>query len=211
MRRHGIIIATLVLTVGTTAQASPILDQSHYVSGDFAHIIELTQTLAQSFTVGISGTLVRFTAEIARVDNPIPVFGIDWELREPDSAGLPKGPLLASGTLAPADVPTTFRFVPIDLTPFSIPVSVGDRYVVVLSTLSEPTRPGGGLNPYAWLLGDEYPRGNEFVKFTFCCDWSGPQPFSLGFETFVEPVPEPSALMLFGLAVTARAIRVRRR
>lgn len=208
--RELCIIVVLFSAVAMSAEAGPILDQSYQPSEDNGYIVELTQSLAQSFTVGIVGTLVRFDVELARVDDPIPSLGVDWELRELDGVGLPKGALLASGTLAPGDIAATYSFIPVDLTSFAVRVSEGDEYAIVLSSLSDYTRPGGGINPYAWRWGgDGYARGEPFFKRP-PFDWGSIGP-DMGFKTFVQPVPEPSALVLLGLAAGAVTSRRHRR
>jgi hypothetical protein len=200
------LVATLVFAMPARAE---ILDQSFeaFSSPPNGHIVSNIQWVAQSFTVGIEGTLTRVEVEIAR-NTVAPSADLLLEIRRvlPGGGGFEPG-AFATAAIPAASVPTSFSFHPVDLSAAGVAVKPGDVLAIALQT-SAPA--GGGLNPYAWELDSGYPGGGSFIaRPTFGQDYTPNPPVDYGFRTFVQPIPEPSGAVLLG--VGAMALIVTRR
>jgi PEP-CTERM motif len=162
---------------------------------------------AQTFTVGINGTLSSVAVLIQSDANLV----LDIRLLTP--AGLPESQssALASVTLLPPIVPenrfsaTPFFWVSADLSSFNIPVVQGEQLAIVLNS--------GAVN-FRWGISDNpiYPLGASYY------DQLGPWtsiipsiPIDFDFQTYIDTsgtlatTPEPSSLALLAIGSASMA------
>jgi hypothetical protein len=202
------IILQILALLPCSAHAIPVLDQHHVpldpVNGSAA--IHSVVEWAQTFTVGISGRLVRIELLAGR-DIEAPQGNLLIDVR-PTIGGAPSEDnetVLYSATVSPtalphfSDFPLPFEFLALDLGP-GIPVLAGDVPAIVLRS-PESLRIG-----YGWGLTtceasecpDLYPFGEAFVNV----GGEGWRRSQLGidavFRTYVDPtdLPAPSSLAL---------------
>jgi hypothetical protein len=211
--RAVLLLSGLTFLSGSLGHArADVLDQSY--TGPFVGGTAVNRLVdkAQTFTVGIAGELSAVRLDIFR--NALESEPLHFDLRT-TAGGFPTQPdsgptVLAEVTIPASDVGTSPTFFEIDLTPFNIPVSVGEVLGLVLRSDADFIPAAHG---YEWELGftDLYPRGESFFR-TPGNGWSvNSIPASQGFETFVQAasVPEidasgvPSAftLLLGGVLV----------
>ena len=128
-------------------------------------------SIGQTFTVGIAGTLTEVDAYIARPITPV----VSWQLTRAFD-----GVLLASGSLVNSTPPFGYSFEAC-LIP-AVPVTPGD---ILAITLSAPS-----LFQWAGNNGNPYSGGAEILD-----------PLSdVGFRSYVVPIPEPASLPLILVA-----------
>ncbi|MGB7904801.1 MAG: hypothetical protein WCF43_08920 [Steroidobacteraceae bacterium] len=154
------ILAAGLLAVPMAVQAAPTLDQAN--DSPFAGFAQIAgEYRAQTFTVGITGTLSRFEVQLFGVGaTGNAVFEI-WNTTTGEPTAIP-GTALASATISFSGVNHTF--VGADLTP-GISVRAGDVLAIVLK---------GGASQLAYWdnTGDLYPSGSAFTTDT--ADPTGP-------------------------------------
>lgn len=200
-------VAILVLAAGT-GSALPVLDQQNVSAGGgstsfgvFTAVIPgvgtlvTSQTVYQTFTVGIAGLLTQIDVEVGNSTDPTPIEPIDLALTA-TSGGVPTASLASASLAPPALGETVFRSA--DLSGAGISVTVGQVLAIRLSS----TTSGG----YQWFQsGDTYPGGLQFVEH-IPPPTVGGDPLTafpdtdMAFRTFVDPapVPEPGTLLLLG-------------
>ena len=197
--------------------AAQVLDQSFQPSGPLISTgTSSGQALAQTFTVGVGGTLTRFDAWIVYSGERYPVPPVTWEIL-PTSNGVPvesDTASLASGTFLSSVAPQNWSFYTIDLAS-PISVSAGEVLAIVLST-----PPGYNGVSVSWQGEAQYPYpdGYAFVGTPVGVPgvnetaWSTSflAGYDLGFRTYVQPVPEPSSVFLVFVGVCA-LLAIRRR
>jgi hypothetical protein len=200
-RRIGVLVLSAVPLLPNVCGANPVSLDQFYIPNPNppdAFIVEATQTVAQTFTVGLGGELTATELQLGCCRFGPPSDDLLVEIRSTLSDGLPSTHVLASTVLHPADIPVdSFAFVRAALGPDSFRVSPGVLLSMVLST-SAPALEGGGVQPYAWFTTDgpgQYDRGQVFID-----RGSGflPTSVDMGFKTLVDvsEVPEPAGLAL---------------
>lgn len=177
-------------------------------NGFFANVQE-----AQTFTTTAGGPLSGVS--LAFQAPPNPAGSITLQLRPITLTGLPSPTVLASKTLAPADVRRSnfspLTYTDFDFTASNLSLTPGTAYALVLSSSS------AGFEYSVLAAGNGYPDGEAFTSSdggsTFL-PYGAARPSSLdwGFEVRVVPEPAGAALLAaFGAAALAFHRRGRRR
>lgn len=189
------LIALAVLFVSSPVAATPIQDQ-FFDPGPSPSLATGRLDKAQTFTVGITGTLTRVDVDISRGSTADLLFDI-----RPTVAGVPvesDGITLAAVTVPASNIPTTRGFFSVDINSFGVSVTAGEILAIVLrSDLDQ-------VLDYTWYghTIDGYALGHHFFRhppgWPRPTWWSDVAGSDLGFKTFVEPVPVPSTLLLLG-------------
>ena len=205
MKKFLSLAALLAFGLPVSVGAVPILDQENFgnltlsqgigsVPGSFGNPVT-----AQTFTVGIAGTLAavdvfinnQSSGSITGTDLVAEIFGI--------AAGVPAGGALASTTINEALIPGGFGFFNIDFSSFGLNVSIGQQLAIVLRESSNNPNTvyswaGSNSDSYAGGMRT-FDIGSGFVNTTT----------DFYFRTFVESVEvsEPPTLLLMGLALAA--------
>ena len=169
-----------VVLVPVAALAAGTLDQQQ-AEGSGLLIIDSGQSLAQTFTAGITGSMDQVDLKLKSVglDAPLVV-----ELRTVDGSGTPTASVLASASVAPSQIPVSpdTGWVSVTLTP-TVQVTAGTKYAVVAYS--------SVFYNWAAASGDAYTAGSAFydlqsppVSFTaFDADFA--------FRTYVTPSELP--------------------
>jgi len=177
------ILAAGLLAGPMAVQAAPTLDQAN--ESPFTGFAQIAgEYRAQTFTVGITGTLSRFEVQLFGVGATGNVVFEIWNTTAGQPAAIP-GTALASATISFSGV--NHAFVGADLTP-GISVRAGDVLAIVL-------KGGAGQLAYWDNTGDHYPSGSAFTTATAdptgpwiqIGGFAGPQDFS--FRTYVDATP----------------------
>jgi len=208
--------AALILLALNVASAE-VLDQSSVVPNNPRSTaygnINSTTLWAESFTVGLSGTLT--SVSVQAVSGTSDVQGMTLEVR-PMVGGFPTSwttAPLASASLPPTAFVTIFSgqhpFVDFDISSFDVIVHTGDQLAVDLRTTDPGDLP---THDYGWQKTDVdyddpsniYAGGIPFVSLNGSSWTSYNSTEDLGFATYVT-VPEPSSLMLATAAILALA------
>lgn len=158
-------------------------------AGNFIAIWNET-SVGQTFAIGISGQLD--AVAVAIESSVTPAAPLILDIRAVDSSDRPTGPILASATLAPPDVPTFSLCCPIPaplttigLVP-AVQVLAGQRYAFLLHS-TDPT------NHYVAVhnTGNPYSSGQLLLRSTGFADWAPSSCCDLVFQTFVASAPGP--------------------
>ena len=224
------IVAAFLLASGvvaTSAEASPIVDQSFVPPvqniGGQINRQPLCQGAcspneqAQTFTVGITGFLTQ--VDLAVANRFLGSADLLFDVRPTTLAGVPlenNGSALVNLTVSPADLPT-FTTFPISFYSFvvaGIPVTDGDVLALVLRASAPP--PGVFLVAGQSVAVDPYSRGRAYGRtetiagFGPWRQYDGPvmgqmRFVDFAFRTYVDtdPIPEPATLVLVGTGVLA--------
>ena len=140
-------LALVGALLGSGPVSAGFLDQSYTPVNNTGLIVELSQTVTQTFTVGASGNLTRVEVEVAKKPTPpAPASDLFLDILG-TTGGLPSGPVLASHTFAVGDVPTAFTFLGFDLAGLGIAVTAGDVLAIRLTASVDGFT---GIDPYAW-------------------------------------------------------------
>jgi hypothetical protein len=166
---------------------------------------------AQTFQVGIPGNLTGIDVQAGRFGSSAHLItsGLVLSIKNVTASGFPGNSILATATLPPSAVPlepaAQVSWVSFDLSASPIPVQVGDKLAITLTS----TTPANGTMGYGWMGGGSaggYPVGNGYGH-TIGFSWNV-HTFDFGFQTYVTPVPEPgtagSLLLGFGMLAVFR-------
>jgi len=191
MQRTCFQTATLLFLLATrTAVGEVVLDQQNDVTGSATADSTnggITE-LAQTFTVGITGTLNRVEVQLARFfgsggDMVLSIYNT--------SGGLPIGPSLGSKSLPWTVIPSTgYDYQVFDLNSVSIPATAGTVMAFVLSSTSGGAT-GGPRNSFTL---NSYPGGEAQYRTANSNDpWQAfPNSHDYGFKIYVD-IAEPMA------------------
>jgi hypothetical protein len=179
--------------------AIPVLDQQ-YVPGSTTVGGLGALTRAQTFTVGISGTL----DSVAVLVSGQTTTSLTIEIQATSMMG---APVFGSAALASAsvsfDLGSTPTFVTADLSAANLVVSAGQILAIVL-------QPGNASASFHFVSPGGYAAGNHFTTTDDSPSAYVPTLADIGFRTFVE-TPEPAAGLLLGAAALFAAERARGR
>jgi hypothetical protein len=138
------------------AAIADTLDQQQPAGGSDARI-QSNESLAQTFTAGLTGGLDRVELLLGAPDS-VPTDPLTVEIRDV-SGGSPGSTVLATSSVPPSAVGPTDAWVPITLAP-APPVTAGTRYAIVAySNVDNP-------HSYVWALefDNPYPAGANFFQ-----------------------------------------------
>lgn len=181
-----------------------VLDAPFFNSGT---ALTATQSLTQTFTVGVDGWLTQIDAQVA-FTAPFPSTGLELNLLTLDE-GFPLFESLGEAEVPIEVIPPRFpimpgNFVSFDVSSLGIFVNEGDQLAFEITHATD-------TGSFTWFTGgaEGYSGGSSFFRnppsTTFALV-GGKTDY--GFQTFVQPVPEPTCL--FPL-VTIGCLFVRRR
>jgi hypothetical protein len=193
----------MLVALGAVPAQAQTLDQ-HQESFDPQESFSVApdQSFAQTFTAGLTGTLDQVDLAIARFAGP-DVGPLTVEIRTVTATGEPSGDVLASTTVAAADVPVGLAFVTVTF-PAPANVVANTQYAIVLYT---------STFSYGWgfASGNPYGGGALFVSLA-----SPPTTFvetgideDAAFRTYVTTLYDLPAVELRGLRTAGRTVAFR--
>ena len=180
----------------SNAASQAIVDQEFVIDPVLpALAIDERQDVAQTFTVGITGTLTRVDLQIFRGD-PQSASPLVLEMRRTLVDGLPDESdagllaVLPITAVLPRLIIAPPNLVQVELGPQSVPVDTGDILSISLHSMAAPNE------WYLWASGaPAYNRGSGFFRSEFTGGAYRYAGTDLGFRTFVVPIPEPSSFV----------------
>jgi len=201
------LVLLLAMLIAPVVTGASILDQSFIPSTSAAYEGNIYRSFdglfyadhAQTFTVGITGQLTNIEILVWEWTSQITDLFVDIR---PTINGVPI--LDDSAILGEVAIPASeisgfpHTFITVDYSSQNIQVAAGDELAIVLRM--DPSGQGGD---YSWRgeTGDLYASGVAYTR-TDTTDWFAPMSGGLtvdyGFKTFVNPIPIPPALWLFG-------------
>jgi hypothetical protein len=155
---------TLIVVCGADVLApgaalAGTLDQQQTNIGGFDLFINSTQSLAQTFTAGLSGGLDQVDLNLRLQTGTTPTAPLNVEIRDVNG-GVPGVAVLASSSVPASSVPASAAFVSVS---FATPAFVvaGTQYSIVADSSTAQT------NSYDWLkssTANPYAAGDAFSK-----------------------------------------------
>lgn len=210
-------IAATTALMSTSAWAVPVLDQwsmpetgivntNSFSSISVGAGSSSIRTVAQTFRAGITGRLTHANLHLA-----------DWANTTGAAVSIarggPDGTILGTVTLSTDELPeletqVNFADIPtIDFTAFSINVTAGETYSLILSLAAPPSRSNDFYVAMTMVNSTFYSYADGAAHVSDDGSPWGSSPLDIGFRTYVDPdlitpIPEPAALGLvgFGLA-----------
>ena len=201
----------LALGVASPTWAIPIVDQNTGLSpnGGGGPAVISSQSVAQSLTVGLNGSLTQVDIQIYNSSGAIG--DVTFELLSLTGGGLPDSSNSLFSTVIPiTSVPVWVSsadgqvpWTSVDVSAAGLSFNTGDEFAVALSRSLGPSGP-------PWVIWvhhpDNYAGGNEFVVGN--PTWFSNAPSDDSVRTWVEaaPIPEPSTLTLAAIALSCFAV-----
>jgi hypothetical protein len=178
-----VLLVGLLLVLGAVPARAQTLDQSQLI-GTNAPCLQAGAnpiSLAQTFTAGLTGDLVR--VDLGIFDPAVATQPLTVEIRTVDAMGVPTATVLATETVPAADVPTA-PLSPLTTVLINPPVAITatTQYAIVLYT--------AGTVPYCWRNAfaglDPYAGGAAWVSpASPPTTWALVTPPGPGFDDFV--------------------------
>jgi hypothetical protein len=168
------------------AALADTLDQQQ-PNSEGAPVVFSGESLAQTFTAGLTGPLDRVELRLVAGDSSSPDSPLTIEIRDV-SDGSPGTNVLATGSVPPSAVSSTEAWIPITFAT-AAPVAAGTQYsIVAYSSVDSAHRYGWGV-----AFSDAYPAGASFTQVPPSSTWVPTAfPNDQAFKTYVE-VPAPPA------------------
>jgi hypothetical protein len=192
------LVSILLICGAQRIEATPILDQSfepHFTNPFPLLGIAPDDSGAQTFTVGITGILTQVDVFVERNG----FANLRFDVR-PTISRVPiedDDKAVASVTVPASTVPFPVAFLSLDVSSWGAAVSQGDVLAIVLS----------GNSRWFGAFDDSYPGGAAYFRRFPDIPLFAPTTSirDVGFRTFVEPsiepIPEPSTLMLISIGM----------
>jgi hypothetical protein len=195
LRALGAILSWLIAAGAVSADQ---LDQSFGGPGTAATVsVNASFARAQTFTVGLDGTLTRIAIPIGKSDLTLDTDELTVDVRPTDGGGAPlesaasalvTATVLGSQLTEFLDPENPFE---IDVSAAGVQVTAGQQLAIVASS-DAPLEGSRSFHWYAYLVqGDGYPGGDAWIDPSVWALQNGGG-VDLDFETWVE-VPEPAA------------------
>jgi hypothetical protein len=180
----GVAVAVAILLGAPGSASAGTLDQQQTDFSDGSYGIESAQSMAQTFTAGITGGLDQVDLSLIQF-NGTPSAPLFVEIRDV-SGGAPGTKVLANQTVPTSAGSSSPSFVPIAF-PSAAPVVAGTQYSIVAFSFASTV---GGY--FAWKgssSSTSYPRGAAFNSSPPLSSWTAEPPGSneLAFKTYVVP------------------------
>jgi hypothetical protein len=201
-----------LLAAGTASAGVPQVDQQIIVVQQAAMAVTVGQSLGQSFTVGLAGSLTRIDFQLGRNSGTTQPLQVQLRTVNGDLPNLDPSALLFSGTIAAADVPvltfTSSFTASIDLSSAAPVVTPGEKLVVLLSSSDSDWY---NWDNSGYFNSNPYANGTSVQLGYPNTTWGTVDNWDFGFRTWVAQVPEPSALLPLGLLIPALGRRLTKR
>jgi hypothetical protein len=183
----GLAAGMLTMLSAAPAEAMPVVDQSYTTPGHLLAVInEGCKYVAQSFTVGVSGTLTGVNIDVQSAREVVPPLRV---VIRRSRHNRPLGPPLGVRSLADPRAPLT-RLIAFDE---AIPVVAGEHYAIQVNY--QGAEPGAGHSLGAWDGGTDNGYVGGLAIFGDCPGYGGTfwyvldPSYDLHFRTYVEPAP----------------------
>jgi hypothetical protein len=198
------------MALADPASAEPILDQSHEGITAAASCFQGFDC-AQSFTVGVSGILVRAEVMLSRQPSPT-VDVVDLDLRALGPGGVPvdAAPIALTSSVSTNDLSSGPEWIAFEFGGEGVPVIAGESFALVVRApfLAFPD----GIGWAGSVGSDGYAGGDGWRKVDAQPFEPQPGGFDGNFQTWVEvPEPDPTHIGGGAAAVLASLARARRR
>ena len=214
--RRALLASVVALFAAAPTAADPfVVDQALPVGGGphlFAVINGCCPFVAQTYTAGMTGRLAGLSVNVVSGFDDVPLrvalrdtYLATWTTGDGTmrSAYYPGGTTFASTVLDSASAPLD-RFIRL---PGDVPQVAGTRYAIVVDY--PDAAPGSHQGGWSGSTDNAYGPG-ELVFGLSSHRWMEPEPtYDVYFSTFVEPIPEPSTMVLLGGSLAYAGARLR--
>jgi hypothetical protein len=196
-KRRGAVGAATFLVACAACLLAPglalagTLDQQQTSTGGAAFSIGTNQTVAQTFTAGITGTIDEVDLHLG-YSVSAPTAPLTVEIRSA-SGGVPTNTVLASSSIPASSAPASSAFVPVAFAS-QASVAAGTQYAIVASSATPAI-----TNNYEWTdapSANPYPGGTALYAPPGSSAWANDTTADVAFKTYVvpsPPVPTPAA------------------